>query len=186
MEYERINPKDYVWYASYGSNILQERFALYQRDALKKYDAVIEVYDSAPFMFSHPVFFGDKSSRWGYKGVAFLDTAATGIAFGWRYLIRREDLKYIRCLEGKNWYGNEFFCGTDEHGIDIVTLTCPEEHHHEKNLPHDDYMTIIAKGLRDRYGMGDPELNEYFGSICKFVPHFDFREENIQRILNDL
>ena len=74
--------KDLVWYASYGSNLLYDRFMCYIKGG---YCTVNNRYyrgcsdktppkDRRPITMNHELYFAEKSGSWEGKGVAFIKT----------------------------------------------------------------------------------------------------------------
>lgn len=72
-----------VWYAAYGSNVLEERFLRYIQGGPIPNSTTGQSQDAArdttlpsgdePFAIDRQLFFAGSSSRWGDGGVAFLD-----------------------------------------------------------------------------------------------------------------
>ena len=90
--------RDLVWYACYGSNLLEERFLHYLQGGIcrfngREYTACRNPsppMDSLPFSIPFDMCFGNRSNSWGHGGVSFLDASRPGEAFGRVYLITRE------------------------------------------------------------------------------------------------
>lgn len=71
----------YIWYASYGSNLMEERFLcyikggkplgsqLFEKGARNKSDPL----KSTMFTLSHRLYFAKDKSKWGRGGVAFIE-----------------------------------------------------------------------------------------------------------------
>lgn len=77
------NPQDKVWYACYGSNILEERFLCYIRGGQPKgakttyegcSDKTIPT-DNEDFYISSELYFAKESGNWDNGGVAFIRTS---------------------------------------------------------------------------------------------------------------
>lgn len=76
--------ENYVWYASYGSNINQDRFHAYIFGEIPPGGTVSEIGcrdQSLPLraenvMIDFPMFFAKQSKRWDNKGVGFIDTTS--------------------------------------------------------------------------------------------------------------
>jgi hypothetical protein len=76
------NLQDKVWYASYGSNILEERFLCYIRGGKPKgaktnYEGCRDKTlpaDKEDFYICSELYFAQKSSNWDNSGVAFVRT----------------------------------------------------------------------------------------------------------------
>ena len=91
---------DYVWYACYGSNLLEERFLCYikggkipgnTRSETGARDKTPPVKSEA-YILPYRLFFSYPASKWDGSGVAFLDHASFGEArtYARRYLITAE------------------------------------------------------------------------------------------------
>ena len=150
-----INTSNYVWYACYGSNLLEERFDEYIMRTTSKEDPVA----SESITLNYPLYFAKNSTRWNYEGVAFLDVTSKGETFGWKYLITKEQFREIQRMEG-NWYSKKVFIETDEYGIDVLTFTSPNKYENVK--PSQEYLKTIRKGLVEKYGLKEEEIVRYF------------------------
>jgi len=102
--------KQYVWYASYGSNINRERFLCYIKGGRPKGSTETEVgckdtsspIDEGIFTIPYPLYFAKEARRWDSKGVAFIDGAPTEDAatYSKKYLITSE--QFIDVLKQEN------------------------------------------------------------------------------------
>jgi hypothetical protein len=76
-----MTQKDYVWYASYGSNINKDRFLCYIKGGTPIGSSKREVgcrdkslpKDEKSYSLHHQLYFGKESLRWQKQGVAFID-----------------------------------------------------------------------------------------------------------------
>ena len=155
--------RDYVWYASYGSNLLYERFVTYIQGGNCKFNG--EDYpgcrdkslpkDSRPITIPYKMYYGNKSVSWGNGGVSFLNIESTGEALGRMYLVTREQFQDISRQEGrgKNWYNNSVNLGEYE-GREIITFTNKIKRLHQK--PSEKYLEVIRRGIKETY----PAMNE--------------------------
>jgi hypothetical protein len=103
-----------VWYASYGANLLKERFMAYIRGGKIPGSAVQEVGSTDPtppagdqrILILHPLMFAGASVRWGGGGVAVIgekmDPAAKTL--GRMYLVRRRQFQDV--LRQENGLGD--------------------------------------------------------------------------------
>lgn len=146
----------YVWYASYGSNMLEERFLKYitggsyeGRDYYGCRNKSLPLA-SRPVFIPHPVYFANKSGTWGGCGAAFLDTSKKGGSYGRMYLITSEQYEDLRDQEGRspNWYNKEIILG-QYGGINIKTFT--NSRRLEDNEPSEKYLDTIKKGIQQMY-----------------------------------
>jgi hypothetical protein len=70
----------YVWYASYGSNINADRFLCYIKGGQPEGSAQVETgckdpslpVDDSTFIIDHPLYFAKEAGRWESQGVAFI------------------------------------------------------------------------------------------------------------------
>lgn len=171
-ERQDIN-NDYAWYACYGSNLCQERFDLYLKDISAK------AYAQREYMFDKKIYFAKDSPSWFDKGVCFLDLNEKDKSYGWMYLVKQEDVIKLSEKEGSSWYPVQFI-KKDEYGIDIYTVTLKnrEDPDHKAS---DDYYTIIARGLKDRYGLDNDNINKYLHTDIQY----DLSDQHIKKILDD-
>lgn len=102
--------KQYVWYASYGSNINRDRFLCYIKGGRPKGSTETEVgckdtsspIDEGIFTIPYPLYFAKEARRWDSKGVAFIDGSPTEDAstYSKKYLITSE--QFIDVLKQEN------------------------------------------------------------------------------------
>ena len=149
-----INTSNYVWYACYGSNLLEERFNEYLLRTTSKQIPI----ESKPITLNYVMYFAKNSTRWNNKGVAFLDANTKGETLGWKYLITKEQFNEIQKMEG-SWYSNKLFIETDEYGIDTYTFTSKTKY--ETVKPAENYLNVIKKGLKEKYNLENKEINQY-------------------------
>ncbi|MCR2823332.1 hypothetical protein [Lederbergia panacisoli] len=77
--------KQYIWYASYGSNINIERFLCYIKGGKPEGSTKVETgcddpslpIDDANFKINYPIYFAKESARWNHQGVAFIGLTET-------------------------------------------------------------------------------------------------------------
>lgn len=153
---------DLVWYACYGSNMLEERFMCYIQGGICRFNngSYSGCSDKTPPLKSLPViipyrmYFAKASLRWENKGVAFLDSNMSGYTLGRMYLITKEQFLEVQQQEGPAWYGKKLLLG-EKDGYDIVTFTnhCTLE----ENAPGQNYMNVLKLGMAETY----PLLQQY-------------------------
>jgi len=153
-----IKTNDYVWYASYGSNLLYERFITYIKGGVSKLNGVNYKgcrdkslpKDSRPITIPYKMYYGNKSSSWGDAGVSFLDIEVTGQALGRMYLITRSQLEDISRQEGRGeiWYNHSVKLG-EQDGIEIITITNKGRRSFHK--PSNGYLDVIRRGIKETY-----------------------------------
>lgn len=95
---------EYVWYASYGSNILEERFNCYIEGSKYKHNSKSEYgcinkslpIDSRSYIFNIGLSFAFNSYKWNGGGVAFLDkNLSNKKTFAKIYKITKEQFTHI-------------------------------------------------------------------------------------------
>ena len=160
---------NHVWYASYGSNLLKERFMEYINGGIgkfngKKYNKCADLTPpvaSRTIEIPYAMYFGNESHPWGDGGVAFLDESKPGKTLGRAYLITKEQYDHVREGEGNNtnWYDKEIDLGK-LHGIPVVTIT--NNGIRPKCKPSETYLNIVMKGLCESYPyMSESEIRDY-------------------------
>jgi len=145
-----------VWYASYGSNMLYERFMCYIVGGMfaangKNYLGCTDKSpprDNKAFIFPYELYFGNESSSWGGSGVAFLDSGKSGDCLGRMYLVTEEQFCEIQSQEGCgiNWYNTVLPLG-DSNGWPIKTFT--NNVRRPDNKPSQSYLQVILDGMRE-------------------------------------
>ena len=176
---ERIDSwKDYIWYVSYGSNMLYERFLTYieggcyeeggswnepcaDTSSPREVKAIELPYD---------MYFANYSGSWDGCGVSFLDITREGHALGVAYLITREQLDHVAKWEnngvfpgGGSWYNTKKSLGKMD-GFEMVTVT--NDGIRPYNRPCADYRRTLKKGIAQNWpDMSDEDIDEYL-DIC--------------------
>lgn len=96
-------PTPLIWYVSYGSNMLAERFDTYIRGGVAPGSMKNNpgCCDSSPALDSRAVilpgglFYATESRVWGYGGCAFLDSSLPGYTFARAWLVSGEQFEDI-------------------------------------------------------------------------------------------
>jgi len=152
--------KKYVWYVTYGSNILKERFMKYIEGGF--YEANGKTYKGCtdksppikdkPYLIPYELYFGNKSKTWNGGGVAFINEDKRGVTLGRAYLITEDQFLEIQEQEGSSdkWYGHTVALHRDFGDFIHVTFTQTQEHR-EENPPNNNYLKIIYEGLCETY-----------------------------------
>lgn len=187
--------QDKVWYACYGSNILEERFLCYIQGGQPK-GAKTEYYGcrdkSMPLAkeeiyINAELYFARYSRNWNDGGVAFVKTKFEPQVqtLGRMYLITKKQLKDVARQENskeerpninyematdrgslilyeKSWYGNLVYLGKQS-GFPIFTLT-NENNEQDETKPSVEYLTTIAKGIKETHNSTAMEVVDYFMS----------------------
>lgn len=164
---------DRVWYACYGSNLDSERFTCYISGGLcvangrtyagcKKDNSLWN--DSKVKEYEGELYFGNVSSSWGGKGVAFYDPAAKGSTIMRLYNISRSQLLEIQKQEcdSSSWYGRIVCLGVEE-GLPVYTIT--SENRRNYNNPSDNYIQLIKKALINECGISSDDADKYIADV---------------------
>ncbi len=171
--------KNHVWYVSYGSNMLKERFMCYIKGgsfrgsryrepcrdtSLPKAVKTVEVpYD---------MYFGNVSGSWENGGVSFIDTSKEGCALGVAYLISEEQFKHVREQEnGGKFPGNgEWYTEIIDLGrmngfkVKTITNTIPRD----PNKPSQKYLDALHEGIKENWPqMSDGDIDDYLNNCIR-------------------
>jgi hypothetical protein len=163
-ELKSTDEKEYVWYASYGSNMLYERFMYYIKGGYYEFnnksypgckDKTLPKADK-PVIIPYKMYFGNQSASWGNGGVSFLDLNTPGKSLGRMYLVTREQFDDIHDQEGKhkNWYNEICELGEFE-GYKILTFT--NKTRRAVCMPSDKYFDVVDAGIKETY----PEMSSF-------------------------
>ena len=113
------------------------------------------------------LYFAKESNKWNNQGVAFLTCEKEPnpeyhtIVRLWK--ITEEQFECVHEQEGKGWYNKILTLG-EKDGLTIKTFTgCWMD---EINLPSEEYLDIIKKGLKEATGWTDQEIENY---LHKFI-----------------
>lgn len=172
--------KEYVWYVSYGSNMLKERFMCYIQGGSyedSSYRQACE--DTTPPLavktveIPYNMYFGNASKSWHDCGVSFLDTTEKGHALGVAYLITKEQFDHVAAeenggrypQEGYNWYENIIDLGSMD-GIEIKTIT--NNTIREYNEPCLEYLETLCRGIKENWpDMADEDIEDYLNNCIR-------------------
>ncbi|NLE70422.1 MAG: gamma-glutamylcyclotransferase [Clostridiales bacterium] len=154
--------EDLVWYAAYGTNIDEKRFAYYIRGGIypptgKRHTGCRDKkppISTMPVTLGYERYYAKRSPSWNHQGVAFLDMDRPGRVLGRAYLITREQYQDIRQQEGPTWYNREVLLGS-YHGIAVRTLTHSSRIAPE-NAPSDAYLQVVQGAGRGQSWMDSP------------------------------
>jgi len=185
------NEKRYIWYASYGSNLLEDRFRCYllggqpegaQRACRGCTDQSLPLR-SEPVQIPHQLYFARESLTWLGGGVAFIGKPSNSqTTFGRMYLITEEQFTEVVAQE---------MDATDEIGIDFGHIEVKgsgvvkenvwygrilclgrhdgygiftftfEDDQQPLRKPGHAYLRTITKGLKETYGFRNEEIAAY-------------------------
>ena len=173
--------KEYLWYVSYGSNMLYERFLCYieggsfedggsYNEPCEDTSAPLEV---RTLEIPYDMYFGNYSGSWNGCGVSFLDTSKKGKALGVAYLITKEQFKHVATWENSgrfpegygSWYENIKTFGKLD-GFDLVTITNNDLRPY--NDPCKEYLRTLTRGIKENWPeMSDEEIDNYIDSCIR-------------------
>ena len=162
---ERISAwnREYVWYVSYGSNMLNERFMCYIKGGSfegSRYRQACS--DATPplavktFEIPYDMYFGNTSGSWQDCGVSFLDVTKKGHALGVAYLITKDQFRHV-CAEenggrapeeGYSWYEDIIDLGVMD-GFEVKTIT--NRNLRPYNEPCLEYKKILIRGIEENW-----------------------------------
>lgn len=152
---------EYVWYASYGSNIDEDRFLCYVEGG--KCAANGKTYNGCDdksrwieediALYPGTVYASNNSPSWKNKGVAFYDEKGTnkylkGFAFMKLYKIRWRQLLQIQRQEGRgdSWYGRIVAVGVQSDDVPVYTFTSVQKGRYSE--PDVSYVNLIRDAIR--------------------------------------
>ncbi|WP_406533608.1 gamma-glutamylcyclotransferase [Methanobrevibacter sp.] len=171
--------EEYVWYVSYGSNMLEERFMTYIKGG--HYEGSREYppcEDTTPpvavkaFDVPYDMYFAKNSSNWQYQGVSFLDLTKDGKALGVAYLITKDQFRHVatqengkRYPDGNGWYGDIVDLDPMD-GFEVKTIT--KKIPHESNKPSQQYLDTLADGIKENWPeKSDEDINDYLNDCLR-------------------
>lgn len=167
--------EEYVWYVSYGSNMLRERFMCYIEGGSyeeSRYHPPCE--DTTPpvavrtIEIPHDMYFANDSGSWDGGGVSFLDvTNDDGKSLGVAYLITREQFDHVVFEENAGrpqnpdygWYEDTIDLEKMD-GFEVKTITNKSLRPYNEPVPK--YLDVLRRGIRQNWPeMSDEEIEEY-------------------------
>lgn len=179
---ERISSwnREYVWYVSYGSNMLKERFLCYIRGGSYEGSTPRKACSDTALPLAvksieipYDMYFGNLSRSWQNGGVSFLDTSRKGKSLGVAYLITKEQLVHVATQEnGGNhprdshgWYTDFIDLGMMD-GFEVITIT--NRSLRSYNKPRRAYKDILIKGIKENWpDMADEDIEDYLDNCIR-------------------
>ena len=171
---------NYVWYVGYGSNLLRERFLIYIRGGSFRLGGrkCLGCKDKTPPVdnelttIAGKMYFAKNSSSWFGGGIAIIkdfssEEANNGKVFARMWKISEEQFDCVRDQEGRSWYDMPINLGEHSDGSKIVALTSSRQLSPSK--PSKEYLSTIALGLREAFGMGNKEIKDYLRGMSGIV-----------------
>lgn len=181
---------NYIWYAAYGSNMIEERFLCYIRGGTPMgstttypgcADTSLPLDNEDSFICSE-LYFARKSACWN-SGIAFIknDFSETAPTFARIYLITEE--QFIQVVEQeiktpgiainfmqtkqdgssiikKNSWYGRIIYLGEQRDFPMFTFT-GENDRTDFNRPDDNYLKTIIKGIRESHDIDDIAILEY-------------------------
>ncbi|NLY75371.1 MAG: hypothetical protein GX075_08700 [Firmicutes bacterium] len=173
-----------VWYAVYGSNLLERRFLCYIRGGTFNGITYHGCHDKSlpksirQYSMTYPVYFSKKAPKWDSGGVAFIRNIPMNekLTLGKAYLITHEQFKEVQNQEGLKWYGKEIYLGELD-GYPVLTITSPTEE--ALNPPSFPYLKVIYDGLRETYqSKSVTEIIHYLYNLAGVKDYYSIEDLN--------
>ena len=173
--------KEYIWYVSYGSNMLEERFLTYIEGGCfedggsynEPCQDTTRPLEKRAIDMPYDMYFGNTSGSWNGCGVSFLDTTKEGHALGVAYLITREQFEHVAAEENCGrfpngtgyWYENIRTLGEMD-GFEMVTITNDELRPY--NEPCEEYLNTLKRGIKENWNeMSEEDIENYLDSCIR-------------------
>ena len=172
--------KEYVWYVSYGSNMLYERFMCYiEGGSFEGSRSFPPCGDTAQPVevraidIPYEMYFGHESGSWQWQGVSFLDVTKGGHALGVAYLITKEQFDHVVRWENAGrsqdkihgWYEDTITLGEMD-GFEVKTITNTDIR--DYNMPCEDYLNTLRRGIKENWlEMSEDEIEDYLNSCMR-------------------
>jgi len=182
---------EYIWYASYGSNILEERFLFYilggkpigsTKEYIGSKDKTFPIKNEEIYINSE-LYFAKKSSTWNGGGVCFININFDKQiqTLGRMYLITKEQfLDIVRQETGTENSLNFDIKDVMNNGFSIVKerswyvkiiylgnqddypiFTISSEINFDPTKPDKNYLKTIIRGLQETYNLNEEEIKDY-------------------------
>ncbi|WP_261179466.1 hypothetical protein [Anaerobacillus sp. CMMVII] len=189
-----MSEKQYVWYASYGSNLNRDRFLCYILGGRPEGSEIVEEgcrdkslpLKEGTLIMNYPLYFAKDSDRWQNQGVGFigLKKDLRIMTYSRKYLITAEqfldvvkqenngaefEIDLIEVVKkGSNTFKDSWY-GTilhigEEDGWPIFTFTGDWDLDVPLNSPSKHYLKMIIEGLKKSVKLNDTEIINYLSS----------------------
>lgn len=165
---------EYVWYVSYGSNMLYDRFMCYIKGgSFEGSRHHPPCSDTTPpvavraIEIPYGMYFANDSGSWKGSGVSFIDITKGGHALGVAYLITREQFDHVVLRENdgrpqnrnRKWYEDTIDLEPMD-GFEVKTITHRDIQ--EYNRPFEPYLNTLRRGIRENWPeMSDDDIEAY-------------------------
>ena len=173
--------REYVWYVSYGSNMLRERFMCYLKGgSFEKSRPHPPCGDMTPpvavrsIELPYSMYFANTSASWQNGGVSFLDVSKRGKSLAVAYLITKEQFEHVVLCENAGraqnrdcgWYEDTIDLGMMD-GFEVRTITNLDIR--KSNEPSGPYWDTLVRGIRQNWPeMSDVEIEDYLKGCLRF------------------
>ncbi|WP_332697122.1 hypothetical protein [Halalkalibacter lacteus] len=202
----KMDTSNYIWYASYGSNLSKDRFLCYIRGGKPMGSEKVEVgcTDQSPplkeatYVMNYPLYFAKESHRWQKQGVAFIGLSKDEKykTYSRKYLIKEEQFMDVVKQENngvelhidlnevmENGYKTlrDSWYGTilylgKEEGIPIFTFTADWDLDVPFNKPSNEYLRMIIEGLKKNVKLSGPEIIDYLCVKPGVTGHYNYKD----------
>ncbi|CDQ18148.1 hypothetical protein SAMN05192559_102109 [Halobacillus karajensis] len=208
LELEKVN---YVWYASYGSNLNRDRFLCYIKGGKPEGSGKVEVgckdptlpIEEATYIMHYPLYFAMESGRWQQQGVGFIGLKQDNKhrTYSRKYLITIEqfmdvvkqenngaalDIDLHEIMDQGYKTIKDSWYGTilylgNEGGYPVLTFTADWDLDVPFNQPSKEYLSMIIHGLKSTLGLENKEVIDYLSS----KPGIDgyYRKADIEQLI---
>ncbi len=208
MELEKVN---YVWYASYGSNLNRDRFLCYIKGGKPEGSEKVEVgcedptlpIEEATYIMHYPLYFAMESDRWQQQGVGFIGLKQDNKhrTYSRMYLITVEqfmdvikqenngvalDIDLHEIMDQGYKTIKDSWYGTilylgDEGGYPVLTFTADWDLDVPFNQPSKEYLGMIINGLKSTLGLKNKEIIDYISSKPGVAGYY--RKSDIEQLI---
>ncbi|WP_163538713.1 hypothetical protein [Gracilibacillus sp. YIM 98692] len=205
--------KQYVWYASYGSNLSRDRFLCYIKGGRPRGSEKEEVgcrdqslpIDESTYIMHFPLYFAKESERWQRQGVAFigLKKDEKSYTYSRKYLITVEQFMDVVKQENngaelnldlqdvmKNGFKTfrDSWYGTilylgEEDGHPIFTFTADWDLDVPFNKPSKEYLSMIIHGLKSTLSLKNIEIIDYL--ITKPGVANNYTDNDMEKLIKE-
>lgn len=183
--------ENYVWYASYGSNLSKDRFLCYIRGGKPEGAEKVEVgcrdkslpIEEATFIINYPLYFAKNSVRWQNQGVGFIGLMKDKRyeTYSRKYLITSEqfvdvvkqenngvelEIEFNEVKAAGSMTLRDSWYGTilylgEEDGYPIFTFTGDFDLDVPFSKPSKEYLRMIIEGLKKTIKLDNLEIINY-------------------------
>lgn len=209
---QKLKKLEYVWYASYGSNLNRDRFLCYIKGGKPEGSSKVEVgckdkslpLKEATYMMHLPLYFAKNSVRWQKQGVAFIGLKRDEKyhTYSRKYLITVDqfldvvkqennqadlDIDLAELIKNGVMTYRDSWYGTllylgDVDGYPIVTFTADWDLDVPLNKPSEEYLSMIIKGLRRTLELEKDVIVDYISSKPGVIGHYN--KDAIEKLIN--